>query len=271
MRYIDRHPLQLPDGWLARAQVANDAVANGDSPNDHASVWRELKDGLGSLFHDKCWYCEVTVTRSDNAVDHFRPKGRVSDAQNPHTGYRWLAFDRSNFRYACTYCNCRRKDIEGATAGGKADRFPLIDENQRVYAAGSVAAEQPTLLDPCTLGDWRLLGCMKENGKPCAAGDNAIDQNRAETSIEVYHLHHAPTCTQRHSIAVQLLSDIEEAKGCLLASQADAAQEVAFKKAAERILRAINAKSQFSGAMHFLLRGERDTAHPWIQELLETN
>ena len=112
---------------------------------------------------------------------------------------------------------------------------------------------------------------MRENGKPCAASDVAVNRSRAEISIEVYHLHHDPTCKLRHSSAVQLLSDIEEAKGYFLASQADATQEPAFKKTAERILRAINAESPFSGDMHFLLRGERDVGHPWIQDLLETN
>ena len=129
MRYIDKDELALPEGWLARAAAASAAVDAGADPNDHADVWRELKDALAALFpNKKCWYCESPVDRADNAVDHFRPKGRVSDAVNPHTGYRWLAFDRSNFRYACTFCNSRRKDVVNGTAGGKADRFPLLDE-----------------------------------------------------------------------------------------------------------------------------------------------
>src|ERR1700684_3476119 len=105
MRYIDWTRLRLPDGWLDRAAAAANAVAGGEDPNDYAPVWRELKDGLADLSNDKCWYCEMPVPRSDNAVDHFRPKGRMGDAANEHNGYRWLAFERSNFRYACTFCN----------------------------------------------------------------------------------------------------------------------------------------------------------------------
>lgn len=131
MRYVDRLKLVKPTGWSQRAHTATQAVANGEDPNDHSQVWRDLKDGLAALLHDKCWYCETPMDRSDNAVDHFRPKNRVADAANPHAGYRWLAFDESNFRYACTYCNSRRIDQEGGTAGGKADRFPLVNEAQR--------------------------------------------------------------------------------------------------------------------------------------------
>lgn len=270
MRYIDSTVLQLPDGWLDRAAAAKEAVANGADPNDYSDVWRELKNGLAELFKDKCWYCEISVPRSDNAVDHFRPKGRVSDAVNEHKGYRWLAFELTNFRYACTFCNSRRKDIDGGTVGGKADRFPLLNEGQRVYQPGSIAGERAILLDPCEIGDWRLLGCRKENGKPCSASDDPEQLERADASIEIYHLHHEPTCKLRHSEAVKLLSDVEEAKTLFVATQSDAAQEPAFKKAAARILKSIHRDSAFSGDMRFLLGGERDKDHSWIQTLLET-
>lgn len=270
MRYIDSTRLRLPDEWLDRAAIASQAVTHGGDPNDHAAVWRELKDGLADLSNDKCWYCEVPVPRSDNAVDHFRPKGRVGDAAHEHNGYRWLAFERSNFRYACTFCNSRRKDVAGGTVGGKADRFPLLDEAQQVYVQGSLVGERPTLLDPCEFGDWRLLGCRQENGKPCAANNDAEQQERANLSIEIYHLHHEPTCKLRHSAAVQLLSDIEEAKSLFIATQSDAAQALSFKKAADRILKAIHSDSAFSGDMRFLLGGARDPDHSWVQNLLET-
>lgn len=74
MRYVDLQKLVLPAGWLARAQVAAEDIANGVAPDDRKAVWGVLKDGLASLLHDKCWYCETHVDRSDNAVDHFRPK-----------------------------------------------------------------------------------------------------------------------------------------------------------------------------------------------------
>jgi len=269
MRYVDRSKLVKPTDWARRAEAATQAVASGEDPNDHGGVWRELKDELAKLLHDKCWYCESPVDRSDNAVDHFRPKNRVSDAANPHTGYRWLAFDASNFRYACTYCNSRRKDIEGGTAGGKADCFPLVNEAQRVYAVGSVAAEQPLLLDPCEMSDWRLLGCHQENGQTCAAGTDDAAKRRADVSIEIYHLHYEPTCKRRHTAAVQLMADVDEGKRLFELVTHDPGREADFKSVAARLRRAIDRDSPYSGDMHFLLRGQRSDAHPWIQELLE--
>ena len=67
-----------------------------------------------------------------------------------------------------------------------------------------------------------------------------------------------------------MLSDIEEAKHLFVAAQFDPDQKLTFKKVANRILKAIHFGSAFSGEMRFLLGGERDAAHSWIQNLLET-
>jgi hypothetical protein len=67
-----------------------------------------------------------------------------------------------------------------------------------------------------------------------------------------------------------LLSDIEDAKNLFVAAQSDAAQKLTFTNVARRILKAIHFESAFSGDMRFLLGGERDLDHPWIQNLLET-
>lgn len=270
MRYIDNTRLTMPSGWFARAAAATAAVANGAHPDDHRAVWKELKDNLASLFFDKCWYCEMKVARSDNAVDHYRPKGRVHEALKPHEGYRWLAFTSSNFRYSCTFCNSYRKDLVGGTTGGKADKFPLLDEGNRVYTQGPTGDEGPLLLDPCEIGDWRLLGCKKEDGRPCPGSDDPYKRKRAEASIDIYHLEHEPTCKVRHTAAVNLLNDIDDGKRIYADLASNPIQEQSFKNTLARILRAIKESSEFSGEMRFLLGGERDLNHPWIQELLET-
>ena len=267
MRFIDIDDLVRPAGWDFRA--ANATAALGPATDFNDTVWRDLKDGLADLLHDKCWYCESTIARSDNAVDHFRPKGRCIDAANPHTGYRWLAYDYKNYRYSCTFCNSRRKDLAHGTAGGKADHFPLMNEAQRLYAPGPLYQEVPTLLDPCNLDDWELLGCKQEDGSPCPTTTEADALLRVRKSIEIYHLDHEPTCKMRHSILVTFRSDIDQAKRFFLKSHTSADMKEEFKVTAKKIQRGISRKSQFSGEMIFILKGERHPDHPWIQKLLE--
>jgi len=269
VRYIDISNVRPPAGWVNRAQTAKDAVDNGDNPGDYRHIWKELKDELADQLNDKCWFCEVSIVRSDNAVDHFRPKGRVSDAINVHNGYRWLAFTKENFRYSCTFCNSRRVDVDGGTAGGKTDRFPLMDENARVYTESPVGGEAPTLLDPCKWSDCKLLGCQVEDERPCASSSNPIEKGRAEDSIVIYHLHHEPTCKLRHASAIQLIADIESAKRHFNLSLQDPSREEDFNKIAERLLRAIHRGSQFSGDLRFVMRGHRSIDHPWIDDLLQ--
>lgn len=271
MRFVDLAKLRLPSGWSLRAQEATRGVRAGADPRDHADVWRELKDRLAELLPGKkCWYCESASDRSDNAVDHFRPKNRVADAAKPHEGYRWLAFDKSNYRYSCTFCNSRRVDVEHGTAGGKADRFPLLDEAKRVYAeGGSIEHEKPALLDPCTIRDWRLLGCRRENGEPCAASVDTEDMNRVAISIDVYHLDYEPSCVRRHTLAIGLIADVEHAKHLFSALAEGKGPTGEFEAVGGRIARAIDRSAEFSGEMRFILKGERHSDHPWIQDLLE--
>jgi len=269
MRYVDLSDLKLPNGWNARATAAAAKVAAGGDPDVDGAVWRDLKDGLANLLNDKCWYCETPIPRSDNAVDHFRPKGRCSDAAALHNGYRWLAFEKENYRYSCTFCNSRRKDVANGTAGGKADRFPLLDENKRVYHSGPLDQEEPALLDPYNWDDWELLGCRQEDGSSCATSNDPIVEIRVQTSIHVYHLDHEPTCTARHTLVANLISEIDQAKRFFLQSKTNAAMRQEFNIVAKRIKKTISWKSPYSGEMIFILKGERHSDHPWIQKLLE--
>jgi uncharacterized protein (TIGR02646 family) len=259
----------MPDGWIGRSKAAALAVSNGANPNTFGDVWRELKAGMMLLSDNKCWYCESPVDRDDNAVDHFRPKNRVFEALQPHLGYRWLAFEKDNFRFACTFCNSKRIDVEFGTAGGKADRFPLLDENTRVYTIGTIEFENPELLDPCEIEDCDLLGCQQENGKPCPTSENPTERRRVNTSIEVFHLDRDATCKRRHTVLVGLISDILDAQRLFELSRIDVTRKPEFIKVAKRIQSNISTDAPYSGEMKYLFRGQRSEKHPWMQKLLE--
>lgn len=164
---------------------------------------------------------------------------------------------------------CPKWIIDNGTVGGKADRFPLLNELNRLYAPGPLNQERPTLLDPCELDDWELLGCQQENGKPCATSQSHVERERAVTSIEVYHLHYEPTCKRRHAVAVQLMADVEQAMRLFEQAGADVSKYPEFLAVAKKIRRVIDRKAPFSGEMIFLLRGQRHADHPWIQKIIE--
>src|SRR5882724_5509637 len=102
--------------------------------NKKSSVWRAAEEALRLASYNKCWYCESLQERSDKPVDHFRPKNNVIEAKG-HPGYWWLAFDWKNYRYSCTYCNSKRRDVDGGTEGGKQDHFPILPPPQHARSA----------------------------------------------------------------------------------------------------------------------------------------
>lgn len=122
MRYFVRDEIEaeLPDEWDSFVVAANNYVAGQiaaararaiakayDAQKTEALVIKaramaisrkgsdtcgKLADILSNRSHKKCWYCECVQSRSDMAVDHFRPKNRVEECKG-HPGYYWLAFD----------------------------------------------------------------------------------------------------------------------------------------------------------------------------------
>jgi len=66
------------------------------------------------------------------------------------------------------------------------------------------------------------------------------------------------------------MADVDEGKRLFECATKDPIREPDFKSVAARLRRAIDRDSQYSGDMHFLLRGQRSEAHSWIQDLLET-
>jgi hypothetical protein len=147
----------------------------------------------------KCWYCETRQDRSDDAVDHFRPKGKIFEEKD-HSGYWWLAFDHTNFRYSCTYCNSHRVDVASNESGGKQDHFPLMLSGVRAHGPkDSLDAEKHVLLDPCRSGDPSLV-VFDESGIPSPspmAEINADLVDRVAQSARLYHWRQTALVTQR--------------------------------------------------------------------------
>jgi uncharacterized protein (TIGR02646 family) len=209
---------RLPSNWEETAIEARKAArtaaakARAVTIDVHQKVWSSLKDQLRALSYKKCWYCESKDVRSDNAVDHYRPKNRVHEAQETHDGYWWLAFEWSNYRFTCTFCNSRRTSVDG-TKGGKADHFPLHDENKRALKAGTERDEFPMLLDPVADLDYSYLWFL-ESGEVVPKfeeKENKLLHDRAAISIDKYHLHHPDLIEGREKICNSVRYYVERA------------------------------------------------------------
>jgi len=275
MRYISLKDVQvsIPPDWIGRAEKALEAVAKlklkpearAKAINARSDVWSELKPKLEKISFGKCWYCESREIRSDKAVDHFRPKNRVAESKNG-SGYWWLAFDWSNYRYSCTYCNSRRTSEE--TAGGKGDRFPLLDETKRGQPQATMddlrKLEQPKLLDPTDLTDVGLLTFDPKSGAPVVSVDpkkNRIAQARVQESIAAYHLDEEALQKRRFAMMI-------EVKDRLL--QADKMEEDSAEQKVELdyLIRAADPRAEYSAAVRAMLRSLRGLT-PLAQRVLD--
>jgi len=106
----------------------------------------DVKDTLNMIYHCKCAYCESKRHNAPLQIEHYRPKLRVKE--NPtHNGYYWLVCEWTNLLLACPDCNSQ---------AAKGNRFPLEDENLRVYEPSADRSEWQALSDKLT-GEKPLL------------------------------------------------------------------------------------------------------------------
>jgi hypothetical protein len=277
MRYIAIQNLRPDPAWIRSAAAAAQAVRNA-KPGErskiigkHDEVWGLLKNAMCNLSHGKCWYCESIDARSDNAVDHYRPKGNVRGATPPHPGYWWLAFDWRNYRFSCTYCNSIRKSAQ--TAGGKQDYFPLWDESTRAQTEqDSIDDELPLLLDPTKVTDVRLIAFSEDGGVgPAVTETDGREFKGANESALRYHLMH-PLIVERRMERLRTVRRWIEEADRQLARHARTREAFALTTAESRlqdIRDAVTPEAEYSAAVKHLLAGmvQSDAAKAVLQIL----
>jgi len=254
LKPIDLNKLEIPAGWeedAARARAAVEASDEGTRAqviNAHQEVWKKLKTSLGNLTNDKCWYSEAKQVGTDRDVDHYRPKNAVKGSDHP--GYYWLAFDKTNYRYSCIFCNRRRKDEDSGGTGGKHDNFPLWDESRRAYTPDhDLELEQPLLLDPCKAGDPQLLA-FADNGEALPRHSEKTYPRlykRARVTIETYHLNHSDFKNARLELMRRLEVQVKRAERFWKRlDEGNADIEQAYSNAIKDILDHIDDDAEFS-------------------------
>ncbi|AZP19229.1 hypothetical protein EJC51_26070 [Streptomyces aquilus] len=267
---IEEVGLRLSASWLASARKLKKDLAAAKSAKDRARIidensklWRELKADLAAVSHGKCWYCETRDHRSDNAVDHYRPKSSVKGTDHP--GYWWLAFDYENFRFACTFCNSWRNGPDG-TAGGKSDYFPVLAGSERAKGPDDILSEEiPLLIDPCSATDVALLW-FDETGQVSANPlrvdlDNAGDE-KVTTSTKYYHLDHVPLVEARRAVYAQILKlcdDADKAQRRWNASKQSSARD-RYREAMNDLARSLKRTREYSAVAMCAIRSHRATS-----------
>lgn len=259
MRRIDLNKLAPDDDWQTTATQEQASINSGiKEAKSVGYVWSAAKPRLKDLSYGKCWYCETRENRSDDAVDHFRPKSL----------YPWFSCDIKNFRYVCTFCNSIRKNPETGISGGKGDYFPLL-EGSRATTEQERTKENCVLIDPCKAGEPGLID-FHDNGRPRPKYPEGVKvrHRRAVESIKAYHLDHPDLVEARRQIALQITDWVD---GASLAyeelDQDDQSKHEMFSKFAESIGRAIACDAPFSVFAKKIVKGY--SHYDWIEEILD--
>lgn len=109
---------QLP---AARRKLASGAkLVRGD-----LSGYEEARDSLYESQYRKCGYCEDSMKKMYEPVEHFRPALRALRGPSfPEYGYWWLAWTWENLLFACSICNSSHKKDYFPLAGGSSVMIP---------------------------------------------------------------------------------------------------------------------------------------------------
>ena len=279
MRHIKRSDLLglLPSDWSAEATAALEKLKTlpvderSAFINERAELWSKVKKFLVQLSHGKCWYSEARIAPTELEIDHFRPKGRVAQASPPHRGYWWLAFEWQNFRLAYSLINKRRRDWRDDDVQGKGSFFPLLDETKRVpdTTPASIGNEKPLLLDPCDGADVQLLDYAVEDGLVLPKEGRPVQRQRAERSIELYHLNEGTLIRDRHELYVAIKYLVGQVERLLTEEdlrQLTPKEEEEYDDLINQIADQINSASRFSTFARACLRQLGDRG--WNTELL---
>ncbi len=188
-----------PQDWIdagdkitQQLHTAVDKEARQKIIDDNEGFWRDprIRDWLLKQFHNKCWYSEAYDSVSSIHVDHFRPKGRITELDGTtYDGYWWLTFNWKNYRIAGQLINTKKND-----------KFPLINGNRAVSSdVATLELECYYLIDPLT-EDANLISYEKDEDGCIAVAAIDIDQDdlqRVDKTIDIIGLNRLDRLNQK--------------------------------------------------------------------------
>lgn len=188
-------------GWLADTAQRTAKFVAAQKFSESKSIWSRVKPVyMRRKGGQKCAFCERKLESQEfgageQAVEHFRPKGRVSAWKVPaqvkakniavaavpasQNGYYWLAYHPFNYTAACHPCNTSLKG----------DRFPIAGQYAAAGDPTDLLAEQPLLIYPLGDFDDDPESLLEFNGaSPVPKHPSGTPFDRAFVTIEFFHL-----------------------------------------------------------------------------------
>lgn len=288
MIYIDLDKVKISATWIKKAKELTTELASlPDSEratyieSKRAATWgnRKVLEALRSVAGNKCWYTEVSLTGADPNIDHFRPKGTISevdcdllkDSGTEVDGYWWLAFEPQNFRLACMHANQRRNDIK--TNGGKWNFFPVDGKRAAPQTKLKDIKEDVVPFDPCSKDDMSKiwfspdgeLGYNDWNHKP-----NLKEERRIKVTNWLYHLDKQELKSDRVQAMIDIGKDLKRANAFYKVWQqmgggTELEEKQEFDEFVSDIKIKIDDNSPFAGAKRCVLNLER-SKYLWMDE-----
>src|SRR5258706_8988507 len=173
-------------------------IENNQWANVTFSVYSrtDVKDALIELFQEKCAYCEskcLHVYSGD--VEHFRPKGEITEANPVTPGYYWLAASWDNLFLSCRNCNQQLKhkvfEENKKRTLGKMNQFPLYNGYHHVQThsnhPASILEEENhrLLIDPCKDNPEEYFKYNEDNASILPKHLEPFEYSKAEKTIDV--------------------------------------------------------------------------------------
>ena len=232
MIFVDRSKIPAPDILTdpnkSGPKETLRAIAHYTGPNANTpfnfKVYssHEVKEALNELFKGKCAYCESTVLHIyPGDVEHFRPKGEITEAPQPRPGYYWLAADWDNLLFSCRNCNQQLSHNIHAVAKlqtmGKMNQFPLANETRRVRIHNNPTGindeeDYRLLLNPCLDMPETHLQYDENSGVIKPKRINGAYSSKAIESIKVYVLQRVPLVLAREKVLIEIQAQIQRVK-----------------------------------------------------------
>lgn len=207
MIHINREGYIPDEEWINKADTLTQQLINAPNTisrhhiiDNNENIWRELKDFLLNISHQKCWYSEAKDAYNHLHVDHFRPKKvAIGIDKVDYGGYWWLAFNWKNYRVCGGAGNVRKRD-KFAVRNNKTN-FPNTEtDDELIY-----------FLDPCEEEDILKI-TFNEVGEVTPITSSGWDFEKASYTIESLNLNFKMLKEARKIIWIKCSTLITEAQ-----------------------------------------------------------